>query len=169
MRRIIGKTHAAVAALSLCLLMLPTVWGCAPESGQGQEDRVSALETEMASLRQELRARDGALRDELALFRTELTGLREALRAARPEAAPDGAGAVASKQEAAPSDPTREKLDRMDDELDVKAKTFVSESLDRLLDITKKILDRMDRELEHQNKTNETGEPDSAAPKGDAI
>jgi hypothetical protein len=118
-----------------------------------------------------MRGRDEALRGELAVIRQNLAGVREALRAGAGlpgVGAPETGEAKAGPGADAPQATDKER-DEMDDELDVKAKTFVKESLDRLLEITKKLLDRMDSELENRNDPSDDKSPAPDGTQGDRI
>lgn len=127
-----------------------------------------ALETEVESLRQEMRARDEALRDELAVIRRNIDGVRDALAALGADSSP---APSPSAKPAAPATPDAAEAERdaLDNELDVKAKTFVKESMDRLLEITKKLLDRMDQELEKRDEPPADGGRTPDAGQGESI
>ncbi|WP_285906749.1 hypothetical protein [Pseudodesulfovibrio pelocollis] len=142
------RTHGHISATLAGLVLLLGLAACdqAPRGRDFDGDRVSALEAEVAALREEMRARDEALRDELSLVRRSIDAVREALMAG---AAPLDGGTAPASPDSPSGDAAREALD---DELDIKARTFVKESLDRLLGITKKILDRMDRELDKRDE-----------------
>lgn len=150
----------------LMVLLLAGLAGCGPGPDERDGDRVVALEAEVAALRQEMRARDEALRGELAVIRQNLDGVREALRAGADE--PGTGRAKAGPGADAPQAPEKER-DALDDELDTKAKTFVRDSLDRLLAITRKLLDRMDSELENRNDPSDKGSPAPDGTQGDRI
>jgi len=150
MRAMRPKKGHILAAAALAILLGLSACGPAPRERDGDSDRVSALEAEVAALREEMRARDEALRDELSLVRRGIDAVREALRAdaALGKAVP-GSAPAPGPDAATGGDEAREALD---DELDIKARTFVKESLDRLLGITRKILDRLDSELEKRDE-----------------
>ena len=117
-------------------------------TGSGSDaDRIQALEAEVKALRQEAGERDKAFRVELARVRENLDQIRSMLEAGR------GSGEDAESGGA----PT-------DKELDDKAKSFVGENLDRLMDLTRKLLDKMESELDETPR--KTGEPPV---KGDEI
>jgi len=117
-------------------------------TGPGPDaDRIQALEAEVKALRQEAGERDKVFRGELARVRENLDEIRSVLEAGR------GSGEDAESGGA----PT-------DKELDDKAKSFVGENLDRLMDLTRKLLDKMESELDETPRT--TGEPPA---KGDEI
>ncbi|HKI80012.1 MAG TPA: hypothetical protein VKA04_00045 [Pseudodesulfovibrio sp.] len=120
-------------------------------SGPGPEaKRINALEAEVKALRQEAGERDKAFRAELARVRENLEGIRSLLEEDR---SPGKSGADADSG-AVPTDK----------ELDDKAKSFVGENLDRLMDLTRKLLDKMESELDDKPQT--TMEPPV---KGDEI
>jgi hypothetical protein len=120
-------------------------------SGPGPEaDRLDALEAEVQALRQEAGERDKAFADELARVRENLEGIRALLK---ENGAPGKTGTDAGPGDA----PT-------DKELDAKAKSFVGENLDRLMDLTRKLLDKMESELDDTPQAAE--EPPA---KGDQI
>jgi len=119
-------------------------------------DRLAALETEVKALKLEAQVREKAFRDELAQIRKNLEGIQDILKVEK------GRAGVMDKPEVVDPEADEDSLDR---ELDFKAKSFVSENLDRLLEITKKLLDKMERELDEQMKKEETPIP----PEGDEI
>jgi Skp family chaperone for outer membrane proteins len=175
MKQTMMTPFAAMCALGFFLFL----FGCAPDdgvpaaestgpgvsSGVPEGDRVRALEARLEALRAEVRSRDEALRGELEAIRKSLDEVRDLLR---NPAKPGGPAEGAPRADGQESDSQREQ-DRLDDELDTKAKTFVNESLDRLLEITKKLLDRMSGELDEMDKTPENDGAAPAEPKGDAI
>ncbi|MBI9078560.1 MAG: hypothetical protein JEY79_02310 [Pseudodesulfovibrio sp.] len=119
-------------------------------------DRLAALETEVKVLKQEAQVRETAFRDELAQIRKNLEGIQDILKVEK------GRSGVLDKPEGVEPEADGDSLDSA---LDFKAKSFVSENLDRLLEITKKLLDKMEQELDEQMKKEETPKP----PEGDAI
>jgi Skp family chaperone for outer membrane proteins len=130
-----------------------------------ESDRIRALEARLEALRAEVRSRDEALRGELEAIRTSLDEVRDLLRnPAKPGEPAEGAPRADGRER----DSQREQ-DRLDDELDTKAKTFVNESMDRLLEITKKLLDRMSGELDELDETPKDGGAAPAEPEGDTI
>ncbi|EGB15052.1 hypothetical protein DND132_1846 [Pseudodesulfovibrio mercurii] len=117
-----------LAALALVLAL----FAC---SGPGPDaERVDRLEAQVKSLEQEAAARDKALREELARVRGNLEDIRALLEADKDRSG-DGGDAGSG---AAPSD----------EELDAKAKSFVGENLDRLMELTRKLLDKMESQLD---------------------
>ncbi len=175
MKQTIMIPFAAMCALGVFLFL----FGCAPDdgvpaaegtgssasSGAPESDRVRALEARVEALKAEVRSRDEALRGELEAIRKSLDEVRDLLRnPAKPGDPAEGAPRAHGQEQ----DSQREQ-DRLDDELDTKAKTFVNESLDRLLEITKKLLDRMSGELDELDTTPKDGGAAPAEPKGDTI
>ncbi|XXJ21356.1 hypothetical protein ACR42D_17825 [Desulfovibrio caledoniensis] len=126
------------------VLALFACGGPSPEA-----ERIDALEAEVKALRQEAGERDKAFRAELAQVRENLEHIRSLLEQ----------GGVSDKSGEADSGgaPT-------DKELDDKAKSFVGENLDRLMELTRKLLDKMESELD--DKPQATEEPPV---KGDQI
>ncbi|MEZ7198360.1 hypothetical protein [Pseudodesulfovibrio karagichevae] len=119
-------------------------------SGQGPEaKRLEALEAEVKALRQEAGEREKAFQEELAQVRKNLEDIRSLLE--------NGAGRDTAGGAAESGAPT-------DKELDDKAKSFVGENLDRLMELTRKLLDKMESELD--DKPQATEEPPV---KGDQI
>jgi len=147
--------HAILAGLLLAALLAAA--GCS-QAPPDADKRLSALEAEVKSLRDEAGAREKALREEMAKVSTNLASIRAILELdkGRSAAVPEQSGDAARPDDSAASD----ELDR---ELDAKAKGFVKESLDRLLVITRKLLDKMERELDKQEETT------PPKPKGDEI
>lgn len=132
------------AALAL-VLFLSACGGPGPDAG-----RLDALEAEVRTLKEEAGARDKAFREELAQVRRNLDAIRALLES--------GQGGDTEREGAVPG------AAPSDEELDAKAKSFVSENLDRLMALTRKLLDKMESELD--NKPREAGEPPA---KGDEI
>jgi hypothetical protein len=111
-------------------------------SGSGPEaKRLDALEAQVKALRQEAGERDKAFRAELAQVRKNLESIRSMLE---KEVGSDKAGGEADSG-AAPTDK----------ELDDKAKSFVGENLDRLMELTRKLLDKMESELDQKDQATE--------------
>ncbi|OIQ49596.1 hypothetical protein BerOc1_01521 [Pseudodesulfovibrio hydrargyri] len=131
-------------AAFVLILALFACGGPSPEA-----ERIDALEAEVKALRQEAGERDQAFRAELAQVRENLEHIRSMLEKG---AVPDGAAGDADS--GAPTDK----------ELDDKAKSFVGENLDRLMELTRKLLDKMESELD--DKPQSTEEPPV---KGDQI
>lgn len=134
---------------ALAVLLLLALCGCNPPSAEKSRDdaaRIDALEAEVLALRREGAERDKRFSDELGRVRENLESIRSLLEMDRARA---GSGDAPGKSGSG-EPPT-------DEELDAKAKTFVGENLDRLLDLTRKLLDRMESELD--DKLTETGEP----------
>lgn len=136
--------HLAPPALLLALLLALAACGQGPEA-----DRIDALEAEVKALRQEAGERDKAYREELAQVRRNLEDIQALLKTERSR---DKTGADTDADKA----PT-------DEELDAKAKSFVDENLDRLLDLTRKLLDKMESEM------GPSGDKSATPPKGDEI
>ncbi|BDQ33986.1 hypothetical protein JCM14722_15280 [Pseudodesulfovibrio portus] len=131
-----------LAGLALAAMVLFTSLGCTPSD----EDRLSALEAEVAALKE----RSLASREELAQVRKNLEAIQDLLKLDR-----DRARLEQDENTAPPSD----------EELDAKAKSFVDKNLDRLMEVTKKLLDKMEKELDEQlEKMNEP-----TPPQGDEI
>lgn len=142
--------------LPLILLITLLAGGCAGETQQADSGRLDALEAEVQALKAESAAREAMVRQELAQIRKNLDGIRKLIEL--DKARPGTSGTAQSDAEA--------KKDALDDDLDIKAKSFVSENLDRLLDITKKLLDKMESEIDEQMKKTE---PDAPAAEGKTI
>ncbi len=142
--------------MALILSMLPA-GGCS-STPSDTEKRLGVLENEVKALRSEARTSEKSLREELALIRTNLATIRSLLELER-----DRSEAVAPPAKSEDSAKGKEsESDRLDRELDAKAKGFVKENLDRLLAITRKLLDKMEHELDKQETT-------SPKPEGDEI
>ena len=141
-----------IACGVLCLLLTTVLLaGCSSES-PGTSDRLDALEKEVKALKAEAGAREKALREELAMIRVNLDGIQSMLEVEKGRAeAPEKS-----------SEPEGEEGD-LDSQIDIRAKTFVKENLDRLLAITKKLLDKMEQELDKAT------EEETPEPKGDEI
>jgi hypothetical protein len=175
MKRTIRIPFAAMCALGVFLFLVgcasddgvPAAEGSGPSvsSGAPESERVRALEARLEALGAEVRSRDEALRGELEAIRTSLDEVRDLLRnPVRPGEPAEGAPRADGREQN-----SQREQDRLDDELDTKAKTFVNESLDRLLEITKKLLDRMSGELDELDKTPKDDGAAPAEPKGDTI
>ena len=151
-------THLVLVALTMSLFLLAA---CASEPAKEtpatDSGRLAALEAEVKTLKLEAQAREDLFKEELARIGKNLDAIRDliAMDKSRAQALED------------PKPPTTEgpktEADTLDEELDTKAKSFVSENLDRLLSITKKLLDKMEKELDKQTEKTEP------APDGDAI
>jgi len=135
--------------MGLLLALALAVTGCTGDNSSSmstaEKDRLTALEKQVASLQAEASAREAAFKEELSLIRKNLESIRELMEIEEES----------GKAKAAPKN--------FDEEIDAKAKSFVSENLDRLLSLTKKLLDKMEKELDDQMKK------DIPAPKGDDI
>ena len=138
-----------ITLVILGLMLLGIVACSGAESGVS--DRLAALEAEVKALKLEAQIREKSFRGELTQIRKNLEGIKDLLKVEQ------GRAEALDKPEA--------KEDTPDNELDTKAKSFVSENLDRLLEITKKLLDKMEQELDEQLKKTETPQ----APEGDQI
>lgn len=147
----ITMKKSVLFALFALFLILP---GCSSDPA-ADTDRLNALEVEVKALRTEADVREKALREELAMIRVNLDGIQSLLKMEKGRAEALDTKKTAPKAEV--------KDDDLDNQLDTKAKTFVSENLDRLLVITKKLLDKMEQELDEQMK-----EP-APKPEGDDI
>lgn len=132
--------------LALASLVLLSLAACGGEPVD--EARFAALEAEVKALKADAQAREARFRDELTQIRKNLEGIQGLIQMDK------GADALAA--------PKTDSAEDLDAEIDKKAKSFVSENLDRLLDITKKLLDKMEQELD---KTMEQ----PAKPKGSEI
>lgn len=133
MKKNVLKSMAMVFLL-LALFLLP-----ACSSGSGDNERLTALEAEVKSLKAEAQAREAHFKKELTQIRKNLEGIRGLI-----EIEQGRSGSLSTPQADADSG------NKLDQEIDEKAKSFVSENLDRLLDITKKLLDKMEQELDKQ-------------------
>lgn len=137
--------------MATALLLIALVLG-ACSSGSPSDERLAALEAEVAELKAQARAGEKRFMEELAQIRTNLEAIRGLVeveqRRAEAMDAPSAEG---------------ESGDALDKDIDTKAKSFVSENLDRLLAITKKLLDKMEQELDERMK-----EP-APEPEGDRI
>lgn len=113
--------------------------GCSSETPgmtKAESDRMAALEAEVKALRLEAHAREAALKEELASLHKSLSTIHDLIDM-------DQKRADAMKQ-------PETKGDKLDQELDQKAKSFVNENLEKLMDITKKLLDKMEKEIDEQ-------------------
>ena len=120
-------------------VLVLTLFAC---SGPGPEaKRIDALEAEVKALRREAGERDKAFRAELARVRENLEGIRLLLEK-------DAASGKARGDADSGGAPT-------DKELDDKAKSFVGENLDRLMELTRKLLDKMESELDAKPQATE--------------
>lgn len=140
------------------LVLLLAITGCASDTPSGTTSsddsaRLSALEAEVRALKLEARAREESFKEELAQIRKNLEGIRALIEVEKGRA----------KALDQPGGEPKTESDKLDEELDKKAKSFVSENLDRLLDITKKLLDKMEKELDEQTRK------EAPAPDGDQI
>jgi len=143
------------ALFGLVLLVFVMFGLSACSSGDsGTSDRLAALEAEVKALKLEAQVREKSFREELTQIRKNLEGIQDILKVDK------GRADALVKPEA--------DVDPLDEELDTKAKSFVNENLDRLLEITKKLLDKMEQELDEQMKKQETPETPEA-PEGDEI
>lgn len=137
--------------LGLLLILALAVTGCTSDKpssmSSSDKERLTALEQEVSSLKAEASAREDAFKKELSLIRKSLDSIHSLLEIEKER----------PKAETAP------KGDQLDDEINNKAKSFVSENLDRLLSITKKLLDKMEKEIDEQMPK------ENPAPKGDEI
>ncbi len=129
------------------------VFGLVACSGgnNGTSDRLTALEAEVKALKLEAQVREKSFRGELVLIRKSLDGIQDLLKVDQ------GRAEALETPEAKGED--------SDSDLNSKAKAFVDENLDRLLDLTKKLLDKMEQEFDAQMNKRETPE----IPEGDQI
>lgn len=144
------KNTLKYMAMALLLVAAFSMTACGSGSGADNE-RLAALEAEIKALRVDAQAREARFKDELVQIRKNLEGIRGLIQVEKGRA-----DALAPQSEA-------DSGDSLDQEIDKKAKSFVSENLDRLLDITKKLLDKMEQELDQQMKDVEP------QPKGEEI
>jgi type III secretory pathway component EscV len=131
-------------------LMLFGLAACSGGESETQ-NRLTVLEKEVRELKLEALAREKIFREELALIRKNLEGIQGILK-------------MDKRRAEALDSPTVEEKDSEND-INAKAKSFVNESLDRLLDITKKLLDKMEREFDEQMKKEDIPK----APEGDQV
>lgn len=135
------------------LLAMVLMVGCAEDTPSSipaspDSDRLAALEAEIAGLKAEARARENALKRELALIRSNLDHITEMLK-------------VREQAEALPPSTPGETVDEAIED----AKKSFRKNVDRLADVTKKLLDKMEKEIdEHMKKL--APEP---KPKGEEI
>lgn len=144
------KNTLKYMAMALLLVAAFSMTACGSGSGADNE-RLAALEAEIKALRVDAQAREARFKDELVQIRKNLEGISGLIQVEKGRA-----DALAPQSEA-------DSGDSLDQEIDKKAKSFVSENLDRLLDITKKLLDKMEQELDQQMKDVEP------QPKGEEI
>lgn len=139
---------------ALLLVALLGLAGCADDtpssvpSSSVQADRLTALEAEVATLKEEAITREAAMKEELALIRQNLEHIQSML-------------AIEKESEKVMKTPPPSD-DSVDKELE-DAKTSFKESLDRMVDVTKKLLDKMEKEIDEQMKKL------SPAPEGEEI
>lgn len=138
------------------LLSLALLVGCAADTPSTDSDRLAALEAEVKALKLEAQARESVFKEELAMIRKNLEGISALIEVEKGRAEALDTPKTAPETES----------DKLDEAMDNKAKTFVTENLDRLLTITKKLLDKMELELDEQMKKTE---PAPAKPGGDEI
>lgn len=144
-------TKYTVASVLLAAVLLIGS-GCSsdtPGMTKAESDRMAALEAEIKALRIESQAREKALKEELASVRKSLDAIHDLIDL-------DQKRADATKQ-------PETRGDKLDQEIDEKAKSFVNENLQKLMDITKKLLDKMEKEIDEQM----TKQP--PVPEGDQI
>ncbi|MCJ2165691.1 MULTISPECIES: hypothetical protein [unclassified Pseudodesulfovibrio] len=134
----------------LLVLVLALLFLCACDGPGADPQRLEALEAEVAALRQEVKQRDQAFKDELIVVRKNLENIQKLLEVDESRAK--------IREEAESGIPSADK------ELDDKAKSFVDENLDRLLELTRKMLDKMEKEFDEHLKGNK-----ETPPQGDEI
>ena len=140
------KKHSTKFTLLMVTLTVTLLLGgCSSDSN---EKRLTALEAEVAALKAQNMKQAAAFKKELGQIRKNLDGIHDILALDK----------VRPKTQDSASSMQKEK-DQLDDELDVKAKNFVSENLDRLLGITKKLLDQMENEIDEHMKKNASEAP----------
>ncbi len=147
------KTTIQYTVLSLLFALALVLPGCSSDKVSSDPERLATLEAEVKALKLEAQAREVTFKKELAMLGKSLEGIRTLIEVEKhradaldtPKPAPFTEG------------------EKLDDELDMKAKSFVNENLDRLLDITKKLLDKMEMELDEQMQRN------LPEPEGDKI
>jgi len=132
------------------LLTMVLLLGLTACVGDEEAKRLKALESEVATLRAELNARDKAFKEELVKIRKNLSGIQALL-----EIDKERAGLGETTEPGAP----------VEESIDSKAKKFVDKNLDRLMDVTKQLLDNMEKELDEQMSKLNKPEP----PEGDEI
>ena len=145
--------HTVLLLLALSLFALG---GCTSEPQGADSGRLAALEAEVAALKAKSVAQEAAFRQELAQIRKNLEGIRSLIALDKERAKVDDTATPEVEAQ----------KDKLQDDMDIKAKTFVNENLDRLLDITKKLLDKMETEIDEQMKKTA---PPAPQPKGETI
>jgi len=144
-----NKTHIKYPVLAALILFCFAIAACAQDATKAPSsdpERLTALETEVKALKLEATAREAAFKKELGLIRKNLEGIRALMEVEKGRA-----DALDS-----PKEEPQTEGDKLDDALNNKAKSFVNENLDRLLEITKKLLDKMEQELDKQTEEPET-------------
>lgn len=117
---------------------------------QEASDRLAALEAEITALKLEAQARDKAMLEDLNAIRKNLDGIRTLIEVEKKRA---------KAMDTPPAKPETED-EKLDDEINKKAKTFVNENLERLLDLTRKLLDKVEKEMdEHMKEKTPTPAP----------
>jgi len=133
---------ALIRIIPVLLLAVLLFAGCAEDSPSSVpatrpgQDRLAVLEAEVATLKADAAAREAAMKQELALIRTNLDHIKEMLKVREQ--------AEAIKQPETPGETVDKSLED--------AKKSIRENLDRLTDVTKKLLDKMEKEIDEQMK-----------------
>ncbi|BCS88723.1 hypothetical protein [Pseudodesulfovibrio sediminis] len=127
------KNETFLTTLILALLILLGLSAC---KGDDESKRLAALEAEVASLKSEMAARNDEFKAELVRIRKNLEGIESLLKIDK------------KRTEIKEGEQSGESTS--DEELDAKAKSFVNENLDRLMDLTRQMLDSMEKELDEQ-------------------
>lgn len=138
---------------ALLIVLAFTLFGCSSEPVSDDSDRLAALEAEVRALKLEAKAREESFKRDLESLRKSLDGIRVLIEAEQGHA---------RDQDSSGKEPVAES-EKLDAELDNKAKSFVSKNLDKLMDITSKLLDKMEKELDEQMQKT------APEPQGDEI
>lgn len=141
------KKRTSLTMIVVLMLLL----GLTACKGDDESKRLAALEAEVAALKSELAARNDDFKAELVRIRKNLEGIESLLKIEK-----NRVGIKEGEQSGESSS---------DEELDAKAKSFVNENLDRLMDLTRQMLDSMEKELDEQMDKLNTPTPQQ----GDAI
>ncbi len=147
------KTTIQYSVLTLLFTLALALSGCSSDKAASDPERLAALEVEVKALKLEAQAREATFKKELAMIGKSLESIRTLIEVEKHRADALDTPKPAPQTEG----------EKRDDELDTKARSFVNENLDRLLDITKKLLDKMEKELDEQMQRNQP------EPEGDKI